>query len=1585
MDNVNFEHIFDVNDEGIVESGQAPGEPDNVVRKANGDVSDKSSAATDDLLGKCKIDRPLSRDELQKDYGVKYIDVQTGNQPVEHSVYYGGYLAFSTNEDLTAARLRAAGICKTEDLSGGRDCIQSNYLQYLKANYGLHVITVCSPGRTTFAAYSEKGLIAQTDSLGSLQTKLEAANIRKVKVAPSEQMTLTALPDGKVSIAFPDSAEVILGANDKVVSWRDSEGSTFARSADGPPAEWSNGEDVWKGEPHFQRGVFTFRFAETDKRQSTSTSGDGKTEVMFRAGSFPDTEAAKAIYERGKIARFEDQRGSIAITEGGVRLVSREGVSREIKRREGGRLEENGKLLEGPDAIAFHQRMAGMHQRLGSYKECLSHHEFALAQLERTSQPGDAGLLEYHIALKSLAELVGDNASAKRHEKESAEIQRVQDYNQSRAGACDPIDRSKVIFSQLPDQIGISADRSSLKFSSSDFQKLLRSVPDLRLREGTTVESLRAVSIENDRIRCEGEASLVVPNPQGGADIAINVKDLSADLKCDPSDPTALTLTNIQGLSINVSGLQIEVRELKLKLKGDPSEPSSQELEITVDKFDSPFPILSNQKQKPVSIPLKDAGPAFVNCMQKVLERLAKGDDLRGLVGDLAGTFTDTTVADLFNNVQGVDKQGDKLKITTDGQPRALGGLPLVFDRSVIGKVGSTADGGTEISEIQGITANLNLPGPFAEAIGFGAHPRIEKISLSRALDENKTRLATVFMEGPIKTLELRVGSDLSPVCDADGNFTMTVTTAGGERIEVKLSAGELQAGVSPEDLTFKVIAPRGLSLPGLPPAVGRPVSIEKKGESIRISSPGVAGDLSGIPFKIQGKLLANLVWKNDHFELSKIQGAQFDLPVPPEVASAMGLAPFIRGSVDEISLGAPDKDGKRTLSFKVGSVLESARVSIKVDSNMRPVAVNDRGEVCATIEVGKLGRKVSFEMTFNPQQARTGDKDIDFSLRTTSGGLLSSLDHLLDGDVDPSLKRLLGRAESIAKRGERIEITNAGELSTTSDVGGLPIAFDKTITAAYINQDGRFALQDLQGVSLRLPIPERISALTGLHNPMPVKELSLSAPDPQGQRTATVKFEGALHQVEVKVGADGQPVLDAAGNVIVTITMNEGGKFELAMNEKQIKAADANNTDVRLTNKTPDRSIETTRLHPSLTGLWRGIDSVEKQGEKLNINMKGDLNTTIGGIPVITDKSTSLKLAVDGDRADLSDIEGVKLRLPIPPDVVESLGMVNPLDLSVKNLSIGAADASGNRVVTVKMDGVVEQVELVVGPDMKPVLDESKRVTTKFFLRNNGQQLPMELRFNPEQVSAGSDPRKIDFQLTVKANFENVPGVVEGFFKHPLDPKLQEVLRGVESIERRGDQLFVRRRDSSTHEIAGLKVTAAKEISFKINPDAKGIQLTEIRGIAITQLPGKANEIYERRLPIPLTAFSLSAAGPNGSRLLEIRASGALRRAAVQLDASLTPGDILVEVENPVQALKEKYGFNDGIANATGQGTFRIHISNGQVNMTDLDIAGMLRDAGNFTSTGGVVSAGAAYVADPARGGETILTGFRNSIPKFP
>ncbi len=1512
--------------------------------------------------------KPLSSTHLKEEFGVMIVPAEGGS----NAVYFGSkgdyLLQFVTKEPITEAVLQAHGILKTSELTGSRDSVNRNYLSYLKS-HDIHIVTNITPAERSYTAYFQgQTFVAHASDLTDLQTKIEEANLER-KAAPPDKLSITAMPNGKVSVSFPDSSEVILDKNNNVYSWRDAQGNEFKQITAGPPPQWKGGNELMKGAPRFSKGNFTFDFHESESRITAKSNGNGTLVVELRPGEFPSHESAKLTYEKGELAQFEDPRGKIIFHANTVTLVSAEGTVQEEFTNENGNWSNNGRPLEDSVAVAFHQRLARMYQRTNNFQDALTQHELALERLERSSNPNvQAQLRSYHQVLVTLAEAAKNEAAAQRHERAIEEIIRITNYNRDRTAAVDSIGRSHVIFSHLPEQVKVTATEQSLSLRSNDFQKLLEAVPGFRVPDGTSLKALRSVSFDGARLKCEGEATLMLENPNGGPPIKVSIKDLTAEVRSDSTSPGAVQLTNIDGLVVTLPPFDpIHLKDMSISVKGSGAGRS---LEIKLNRIECPTnPLAAVYIPKdPQSIPLSDeaTGAVLNNVIANLLKNLEKRSDgksnLKGFVPDVTGMFSEGVVAELFKNANSIEKDGEQICISTAGEMHQLGGLPIAFEKSVTGKVKQLdGSGQAEISDIHGASLNLDLPSELVEAVGLTNPARIEKISFSRVTDENRTRTATIHLEGTLSSAELKIGPDMKPICDKDGNFTVTFNSTNGVKFNLVLNAEQLQKGLSPEKLDFEFSSSIPITVPGYGNFLKQVTDLRKSGDVVSFSSPGFATNVGGVPLSFSKAVTARLVSKGNSYELSNIEGASLALPIPADVAASLGLKEFCQGPLRDIMLSEPDKDGNRFVTIRT-DVLESSRLTFKVDANLHPIPINESGDISVQLEVGKSNRKVAIDIVFNPNEATAGAQEMDFKVMAATGSLATVADVLLEGKLDPSLKEFLRGANSISKTGDHIQIENeAADSAAKRSLGGLPISFDKTISARRETVGAGFVLKDLQGVNLRLPLPPQFVEFTGLQNPLPIRELNLSEPDASGNRLAIARTDGKLQSVEIKVGPDMKPVVDGAGNIVASLKMDDGSRFELTLCEEQLRNPDAQKMHLRLTSDQPPAIAN---LHKSLGGLWNGIEAIEKNGEQIKLTLKEAAITTIGGLPLVTDKNLTLKLNVEGDRAEIKDMEGATLRMPLPPDLAEALGMHNPLELTLKNLSIGPADAKGYRLVVAKMDGVVGEVEVLVGPDMQPVQHADKNVVVNCVLRHNGQELPIELRFNPEQAAIGQDPRKIEFKLTTRSNFENVPTVVEGFFTKPLDPKLKELLRGVQYVERKGDMLFVHRNEASTHEIGGLKVTAAKVISFKINNDANGISLSNIEGLQINQLPKDANRVYSEKLPIDLKSFSLSSQRNDGTRVLKIEASGVLVSATVIVNSSLTPQDIEVEVQNPIQAFKEKYGSVD----SAGRGTFKIHIrQDGSVDMGSLDLTAMLADAGTLTSTGGIVSGGAAIVTAPS------------------
>ena len=389
--------------------------------------------------------------------------------------------------------------------------------------------------------------------------------------------------------------------------------------------------------------------------------------------------------------------------------------------------------------------------------------------------------------------------------------------------------------------------------------------------------------------------------------------------------------------------------------------------------------------------------------------------------------------------------------------------------------------------------------------------------------------------------------------------------------------------------------------------------------------------------------------------------------------------------------------------------------------------------------------------------------------------------------------------------------------------------------------------------------------------------------------------------------------------------------------------------------------------LEKSLAGSLRGLKAIEKDGDRIIIKSDGGDLHSLGGIPIAWDKTISGKLGADGKKLEVKELQGLRIQMPLPGDLAASLGMKNPLEIPLQELCLGEADKDGNRLATIKCEGVIESLAIKVGPQLRPApIDAAGNVAVNIVLNKDGR-LPLEVVFDPKQAMAG-DAKKVDFKLTVKGDSDNLPKVIEGFFGHTLDPVLQNALKGIESIEKKGDKITLKRKEGSSHELGGLRVGIAKEITFKIAPDDSSIKLSGISGLTIESLPGIANTIYKERLPIYLRSFDLGSAGRDGGRSMSIQASGAMRSANIKLDAAMQPQDIEVVVENPVQAIKETLqnsrAMGTLIQRTRGNDTYAIRIrSNGAVALGGLgNPSDMFSNAGDLHSPEGIAATVIGY-----------------------
>lgn len=389
------------------------------------------------------------------------------------------------------------------------------------------------------------------------------------------------------------------------------------------------------------------------------------------------------------------------------------------------------------------------------------------------------------------------------------------------------------------------------------------------------------------------------------------------------------------------------------------------------------------------------------------------------------------------------------------------------------------------------------------------------------------------------------------------------------------------------------------------------------------------------------------------------------------------------------------------------------------------------------------------------------------------------------------------------------------------------------------------------------------------------------------------------------------------------------------------------------------------------LSGVFGNISQMKKDGNKIEIETTGDRQYNFGGIPVGIDKKVSTELQRDGDKVALSNIEGLKARIAIPADVANGLGMQNPMEIALKEVTLSAPDKDGNRIATIKTDSIVDSVSIKVGPRFEPIRDQRGNISVEATLKRGDAQATVKWTANPDQLAKG-DPKDIDFTIQVTGGSDKSAEILQGFFGHELDPTVKELINGVESITKTGDQFTINRKDAKVLDQSGLKVHVARSVGFKFDPTKAQLELKDITGIHIVDLPDVAGKIYAHKMPISMRYLGLSPANQNGERVLTMRADGVVSSATIYLDAAMKPKEIIAVVENPAKHLKESMGNRDMLARrldmVTKGKSYAIRIkADGSVDLDGLGgvggVSDMLLNGGDLVSVTGAASTAAGYV----------------------
>lgn len=311
--------------------------------------------------------------------------------------------------------------------------------------------------------------------------------------------------------------------------------------------------------------------------------------------------------------------------------------------------------------------------------------------------------------------------------------------------------------------------------------------------------------------------------------------------------------------------------------------------------------------------------------------------------------------------------------------------------------------------------------------------------------------------------------------------------------------------------------------------------SISRHGDKLEISrSKASSHDLGGLPIDIAQTVKAKIDNAGNSLGIKDIEGISLNLPVPAEVAKALGLPQPFKANLKEVSIGDPDKDGNRTLTVKTDSPLES--VQIKVDKNLKPVT-DGKGNISLDLNAKFKGANLPLSVSFNPQQLEkppaTGP-DFKISLKGDAN-CLSLIESIAGTKLESPLKDMVSNVTSISKEGDRISIGR--DKSSTHDLGGVILDAGKNIRFKAA-QDGPSGINvtNIEGINLKLPVqlPQMVKDLgidPGNHIYTSLKTFNLSSPDEHGRRRLLLETDHLMKKVGVFLGPDMKPALDPKGN----------------------------------------------------------------------------------------------------------------------------------------------------------------------------------------------------------------------------------------------------------------------------------------------------------------------------------------------------------------------------------------------------------------------------------------------------------------------
>ncbi len=981
-------------------------------------------------------------------------------------------------------------------------------------------------------------------------------------------------------------------------------------------------------------------------------------------------------------------------------------------------------------------------------------------------------------------------------------------------------------FAALPARVGLVAEKQTIRLSSDDFVTLFRSLPGFEIPEGSSVSGLKALVVEGNELRFEGESTFNFTAPDGKK-MQLNLKDFKGRMEADPSDPTKLTIVDITGLKavsaenplafIQIKGLAISVKEVEGK--------NVPVIQITKHLLGGLAVVLPPEQKEAIGValaagfPLPVEDPQAVSRLVRLVDSLSKWSsqaeqkrDAGNLVESFASMFVGESVTQLFKGAKDVQKDGDTITIVPSEHMPLPAGLPIAFEKSISGRLVKTGQK-LAFTDIEGAIFKIDLPTALAAQLGMPEKLQLKSIELGQP-DLSGNRVATMKLGGAVEgAVTIIVRPDMRPLnADDEGNICA--------RIEINRDGKQIAA-----DLTFNPAGSEGKTRCSYEQILRR--------EPDPARSWAVAAFERGESFK----MVAKAITTSDEFRDS----------IPANEAE---IVPFLY---------------RRLLNREFSS---------GEDKGVWSKILREKG-VDAVIE-GLL----------NSDEFARKHPDIKLQIKLNGGAgtVADVLQTLAGGKLDPAVTDFFRGAESATMTQDgRVVVQHSAEKLPP----GLPISFDKTVSAKVSRDGEKMVLSDIHGVVLKVDFAEAVPGKTGLQG-APVKSFEFSRPDAKGNRLATLKLGGVVEsQCQILIGADLQPVVvDNAGNIALRVELRNGDNivasdvrvnpsgvpdkvkrvyeqvlgrqpdahsswadaaFARGDSYKSIVQAIINNPEGEFRKSIPEDksqivpflykrlhnrdyvpgedngnwnkvldqygvdsviegildSDEFKRSHPdsqisvnvgthssagnvleALTGrpLDHGVKEFVQGVVRLAITHDGrvhvhrDNATRLGNLPLVADGATSFKQIADNSVDLAVESVGIKANLPIPSEILSKLGC--PSDAPVKLTILSKPDADGNRIVELKFDHpVLKSVSIMLDKNGAPLIDND-RVRGRLSIESSGKILDCQI----DAPSGGGLDKSLYIAVT-----GDPAAKVELLKRLGAPPELAEVAGGVSGIKVEG------------------------------------------------------------------------------------------------------------------------------------------------------------------------------------------------------